>query len=495
MKMKSLTTIGLLLVTLGIDKMGPAHPWASAAQMEESDPDVAWVQTAPAAALWPVAEGGNGHAYQGVAVGRLISWTSACQAAIQAGGYLATITSPQEDDFIWGVLERDSAVLFVPAEGKYYGPWLGGYQLPGSGEPGDGWIWITGEPFEYTAWCVGEPSQTPWPLNEDRLHYMGHEGPAPTWNDQPDLLYFGPMACMVEYDPVTLEAEDATALFGAGIEGTASGYSGTGYVQLKAQGIGGIVWIVHMGMGSPKDILLRYANGTSHDVSVQVLVNGAQVESDLCFGPTGAWDTWQSKSVKTDLCPGENVVEVLSLADSGGLCIDRMTVFDDNTNLALNRRVASSGADPAGPASCAADSDARTSWRVGAPPQWLEVDLGEVFPVCRTQLVFMERRIYGYRVEVKAHSDDPYTQVVDRTNNTKAGTWLDPVLDTFQPVPARYVRLSVTRAEGTRMGDVGIAEFRLSAATAGPFPVLLSEVGYRATQVASNVADEGVGLD
>ena len=80
---------------------------------------------------------------------------------------------------------------------------------------------------------------------------MGYEVPVTTWNDQPDVLYFGPMAYMVEYDPVTFEAEDAAALFGASIEGTAPGYSGTGYVRLNPTGVGGIVWVANIGMGSP----------------------------------------------------------------------------------------------------------------------------------------------------------------------------------------------------------------------------------------------------
>jgi hypothetical protein len=412
-----------------------------------------------ATTLWPADEGGNGHAYQGVSVGTLISWTAARQAATDAGGYLATITSAQEDAFVSGILDRDGAALFVPAEDKYYGPWLGGYQLPGSAEPGDGWVWVTGEPFEYTAWCVGEPSQTPWPLNEDRLHCMGRTGPASTWNDQPDILYFGPMSYMVEYDPVTFEAERAAVVPDGRIEAAFAGYSGEGYVLLTSRA-DVIRWTIPPGMAQEKGILLHYSNGTPQDVHVEVAVNGIVVEPNLACAPTGAWDAWGSAVAGASFTAGTNVIEIRNLADDVGPAIDRIAVFGDNTNLAVDRPIVFSMEWPGHFASQAVDGDLRSFWRMRVPGQWLEVDLGDVYPLYRTQLASPQREVCRFKVEVKAQAEDAYVEVVDRTDNAVPATATEPIVDTFEPIAARYVRLTVTGADWR---SPEVAEFRISA--------------------------------
>jgi parallel beta-helix repeat protein len=442
-----------------------------------------WVQTNAAVRLWPVAEGGNGHAYQAVAVPELIPWTSADRIATLAGGYLATITSQAENDFVYAL----STDLFVQAIGNEYGPWLGGYQLPGASEPAGGWVWVTGEPFEFTAWAVGEPSQTAGPLNEDRIHYLGHGGPAPVWNDQTNSSDFGPMAYVVEYDPVTFEAEDAAAIPGGRIETTFAGYSGAGYIRLQGPP-DAIRWVVDLGMAEAKAILLRYSNGTSRGIGLQVAINGVVVEPNLLCAPTGAWHAWAGTVAHASFSPGENVVEVRSLADDAGLAIDKITVFGDTTNVAMNHRIAFSGETPAYPASQVVDADTRTCWRAEGVPQWLEVDLGDIYQVHRTQLVGSQWQVCQFRVEVKARAEDAYVQVVDRTNNLMPGTATEPITDTFEPTSARYVRLTVT---GVDWGDLEIAEFRISAATGQAPSIAIGPVGYRTIQAAIDAAGHG----
>ncbi len=442
-----------------------------------------WEQTTAAARLWPVEEGGNGHAYQAVGVSELIPWTSADQIATLAGGYLATIASEAENDFVYAM----STDLFVQAIGNDYGPWLGGYQLPGSSEPAGGWVWVTGEPFEYTAWRAGEPSQTAGALNEDRIHYLGSGGPAPTWNDQTNSSGFGPMAYVIEYDPVTLEAEEAAAIPDERIETAFAGYSGAGYIRLGSQP-DAIQGILNIGMAETRALLLRYSNGTSRGIGVQVVVNGAVIEPNLLCAPTGAWDVWGSVTAYARLNSGDNVVEVRNLADEAGPAIDRIVLFGDNTNIALDHRIAFSAESLGYPASQAVDADTQTYWSAEGLPQWLEVDLGDVYPIHRTQVVCPLWQACQFRVEVKAQAEDAYAQVVDRTNNTTAGTAMEPVTDTFEPIPARYVRLTVT---GVDWGEPGIAEFRVSAATGQPHAIAIGSIGYRTIQAAIDAARPG----
>ena len=423
-----------------------------------------WTPTTAVPRLWPVEEGGNGHAYQGVAVGTRISWTSAEQAATMAGGYLATITSQQENDFVFGLIGKDSAFWRTLGDMLYMGPWLGGYQPPGAPEPAGGWLWVTGEPFVFTAWLSVEPSGP----GEDRLHYMGREGsPDAAWNDGPDSHDWNPMSYLVEYDPVTIEAENAAAVPVDRIETAYAGYSGDGYVRLTSPP-DVICWILHPGMAQEKGILLHYSNGTPQDMHVEVAVNGVIVEPNLACAPTGAWDAWGSTATHARFGSGENVVEIRSLADGAGLAIDRVTVFDDNTNLALDRPIAFSVELPGYPASWAVDADPRTSWRLRGLPQWLEVDLGDVYPVYRTQVIGTQGQACQFTVEVKAQAQDEYVQAVDRTDSATPGTTMDPIVDTFEPTAARYVRLTLTGANATRSPEV--TEFRISAA-AGQTPI------------------------
>jgi len=98
-------------------------------------------------------------------------------------GYLATITSLEESDFI-------TANLLPPPAGEN-DVWVGGYQdvgAPDYSEPSGGWRWVTGEPWVYTNWIGGQPDNGSPSGNEDGLTlnsvYNGR------WNDgtRPSLL-------------------------------------------------------------------------------------------------------------------------------------------------------------------------------------------------------------------------------------------------------------------------------------------------------------------
>ena len=49
---------------------------------------------------WPAAAGGNDHYYEFIDNGSSISWTAAKAAAENRGGYLATLTSALEDNWV-----------------------------------------------------------------------------------------------------------------------------------------------------------------------------------------------------------------------------------------------------------------------------------------------------------------------------------------------------------------------------------------------------------
>jgi Lectin C-type domain len=100
--------------------------------------------------------GGNGHFYEAWALSS--TWTNANYWATNRGGYLATITSRAENDFIFNFIKDKTNNLSrhklweQTAPGWTWGPWVGGYR----GADGS-WSWVTGEPFAFQNWVPGEP--------------------------------------------------------------------------------------------------------------------------------------------------------------------------------------------------------------------------------------------------------------------------------------------------------------------------------------------------
>jgi len=69
------------------------------------------------------------------------SWHDARDACEAEGGYLATISSEEEDTFVWGLAGRRRF-------------WLG---MSDEAQEGN-WVWVNGEPVVYTNWASGEPN-------------------------------------------------------------------------------------------------------------------------------------------------------------------------------------------------------------------------------------------------------------------------------------------------------------------------------------------------
>ena len=135
------------------------------------------LHSAPVSAS-PVRWSGNGHYYE--RVDTTATWLEARAAAesssyLGVSGYLVTITSQAENDFIASQLLADTPLL-----DDY---WIGGFQPAGASEPGGDWQWITGEPWDFTAWFPGEPNDSMG--DEDYLEILAKEGTAwfGVWND------------------------------------------------------------------------------------------------------------------------------------------------------------------------------------------------------------------------------------------------------------------------------------------------------------------------
>ncbi len=156
---------------------------------------------------WSIADGGNGHWYQ--VFTSLQGWQAANTQSTGMmwngqNGYLASLTSSAENDFVASSLAMPSLIL--PA----YGFWIGAFQdhsAPDYAEPGGGWRWTSGETFAYSNWALGEPNNTLTGRNDDwAVMYGPDKGAiANKWND--DYLLAG---FIVEFNDVSVVPEPST---------------------------------------------------------------------------------------------------------------------------------------------------------------------------------------------------------------------------------------------------------------------------------------------
>jgi hypothetical protein len=193
------------LTTDAMSKINPATPrladlvWTRAENREATCvPNGA---SASEAVVWSVANGGNGHWYRVVSVPGGITWTDAKKAAESAGGYLATITSAEENAFVYSLADDDRFWHLTGPSND--GPWLGGAY----DKETKAWRWNTGEAWNYTNWFPGQPDHLSLPTRtfpQDRFHFYGgaykrtpmwgdnwHDNPNPVayvveWNTQPE---------------------------------------------------------------------------------------------------------------------------------------------------------------------------------------------------------------------------------------------------------------------------------------------------------------------
>ena len=143
------------------------------------------------AVQWRVADGGNGHWYQGVRLSdNEVSWHQAQAFAHAQRAELAQLETRAEFDWVYQTIASDRSLWRWTV-----GPWLGGRQLPGAIEPAGGWQWLNGSTIESSLWGVDEPfDYAGCGAHEDYLNLFCNAGceqypmasPAPTLNDMPE---------------------------------------------------------------------------------------------------------------------------------------------------------------------------------------------------------------------------------------------------------------------------------------------------------------------
>lgn len=107
-----------------------------------------------------------------------MTWYKAYFEANQIhGGYLATITSQAENDFVFSLINGPQ--FFSGSNGS--GPAIGGYLPPGAGN--GQYAWVAGEAWNYTDWYPNSPDG--YNVGDNTLSFFSGVGntPGTRWND------------------------------------------------------------------------------------------------------------------------------------------------------------------------------------------------------------------------------------------------------------------------------------------------------------------------
>lgn len=108
----------------------------------------------------------NGHHYYLYNLDTVTTWEEAKEYCESQGGYLATITSQEEDDFLYSYITDIGydSVLFGLSDT----------------DQDNMWAWVTGEPFSYENWASGEPNHQGGYEHYGMYYEKNKDG---SWND------------------------------------------------------------------------------------------------------------------------------------------------------------------------------------------------------------------------------------------------------------------------------------------------------------------------
>lgn len=125
--------------------------------------------------------------------------------------------------------------------------------------------------------------------------------------------------------PTRYEAENATISQGL-VESNHAGFSGTGFVNYDNVVGSSVQFTVTVPTAGSASLTLRYANGTTVNRPMDIVVNGTTVADERAFGGTGAWTTWTNSVVTANLNAGSNTVRAVSTTANGGPNLDYVDV-------------------------------------------------------------------------------------------------------------------------------------------------------------------------
>ena len=147
----------------------------------------------------------------------------------------------------------------------------------------------------------------------------------------------------------------------------------------------------------------------------------------------------------------EGAVMVTVTTDVGGftdaIVIDVLPSFSE-FNWALFQPIVGTGTpDGNNTPSKLVDDNTNTRWSVNGFPQSATVDLAGYITITGTEVTCYEDRAYQFIIEGSIDENGPYTTLVDRSNNSTAGSPAAPIINLVDSIEARFVKITVSGAD------------------------------------------------
>ncbi|MFD9945165.1 family 20 glycosylhydrolase [Nonomuraea sp. NPDC059023] len=183
---------------------------------------------------------------------------------------------------------------------------------------------VTEEHIEFMAFprlpAIAELGWSPWSTHNWTAFRARLGAQAPRWAVMGIGFYRSPQVSWAATPPQGRhEAENAVISRGV-VESNHAGYSGTGFVNYDNATGGYVEFTVTAATTGPATVRLRYANGTTANRRMNV----AGTVHD--FPGTGAWTTWQTKTLTLPLNAGSNVIRATATTSDGGPNLDYLEV-------------------------------------------------------------------------------------------------------------------------------------------------------------------------
>jgi len=129
---------------------------------------------------------------------------------------------------------------------------------------------------------------------------------------------------------IAIELEDACSFDGV-LETEHVGYSGDGYVNINNEKDASLSLYLYAETERSETIELYYANASSSNRPLQVLLNDTEVYNSIEFTPSEFWTDWHSISLSFEMRQGLNIITLVSLTDEGAANFDKVIVSDNIT--------------------------------------------------------------------------------------------------------------------------------------------------------------------
>jgi len=159
--------------------------------------------------------------------------------------------------------------------------------------------------------------------------------------------------------------------------------------------------------------------------------------------------TVSQNGLVTGISEGEVMITVTT--DEGGFTdaiLIKVLAPSSKFNWALFQPIVGTGfPDGANVPEMLVDDNTNTRWSVQEFPQSATVDLQGFIKITGTEVTCYENRAYQFIIEGSIDENGPFTNLVDRLNNSSPGTATTPIINEVDSIEARFIRITVTDAD------------------------------------------------